>query len=59
MRLKEIEIEQEHYSKLEIDIEEKDIVLIWQRGNHEANVIQIERTKLHELIDVLKNEIDK
>ncbi len=57
-KLINLEIDQEHYHTIEIDTNEKDIVQIWQINKVEANVIQIERGKIQELIDLLEHEKD-
>lgn len=57
MSLLYLEIIQNNYPKIEIDVNEKDIVQIWMNGKNDSNVIQVERDKIQNLIDILKQEI--
>jgi hypothetical protein len=50
-------IGQKHYGLIEVDNSEKDIVVISCKQKIEFNVIQIEREKLIELIELLKAEL--
>lgn len=46
-------MKQQYYPDLEFDTTEIDIVQIWQNGD----VIQVERDKLQELIEILSEQL--
>ena len=49
-------ITQRFYPPIEVDSTEKDIVQIWCNGKEDSNVVQIERSNLQPLIDILKEQ---
>lgn len=49
-----MKVSQKYYPTLEFDNREDDIIQIWQHGKEESNVIQIERERISELINALK-----
>lgn len=51
--MKTTEIKQVQYPTLELDNSEKDIIEIWQKGETEFNLIQVERENIKTLIDLL------
>lgn len=51
-------IKQKDYPQLEIDCREQDIIQVWMNGKDDSNVIQIEKSNLQALIDLLKREAD-
>ena len=51
-------IKQKDYLQLEIDCREQDIIQVWMNGKDDSNVIQIEKSNLQALIDLLKREAD-
>lgn len=51
-------IKQKDYPQLEIDCREQDIIQVWMNGKDDSNVIQIEKSNLQALIDLLKREDD-
>lgn len=46
---------QVHYGPISIDNKESDVVMLWQHGKHESNVILIERNQIQQLIANLKS----
>lgn len=50
-------IGQKNYRTLELDLREKDVVLIWQFDKYDSNVILVEREKINNLIDALNPEL--
>lgn len=46
-------LKQKHYPSLEIDVREKDIIMLWQRGE----VVQIERENIEQLISIIKSRV--
>lgn len=51
-------IKQKDYPQLEIDCRKQDIIQVWMNGKDDSNVIQIEKSNLQALIDLLKREAD-
>ena len=50
----QMEISQKYYQALEFDLQESDIIQIWQNGKEHSNVVQIERERINDLIEKLK-----
>lgn len=55
--MKYLKIEQKDYGNLEIDVSEKDIIQIYMDANEIAEVVQIERANLKQVIEILQNEL--
>ena len=52
-----IKIKQEKYGLIEVDNTENDIVIISNKQKNEFNLIQIERSNIKKLINILKKEL--
>lgn len=52
-----IEIPQLFYGKLEIDVREKDVIIIMVIEKTETNLIQVERCNLKKLVKILSKEL--
>ena len=48
-------VTQKHYEPISIDNKESDVVMLWQHGKQESNVILIERNQIQILISKLKS----
>lgn len=46
-------LEQKNYPKIEVDIRETDVVMFWQEGKEDKNVLLLEKESIPELIKVL------
>jgi len=47
----------EKFGDIELDISERDSILLWQKQGADSNVVFIERTKLNELIQILNAQL--
>lgn len=50
-----IELKQQHYGDISIDLSESDIIIIIMKEDHETNHIHIERNNINELISLLQS----
>mgnify|MGYP001004433100 CR=1 FL=1 len=55
-----MEIEQAEYKNIEVDVSEKDVVILVQRhSKYESDVVLIERENIPQMIAALQSELTK
>lgn len=50
-------LKQKYYPDLELDNDELDIIVIWQHGKDESQVLHIERERVDDFIDMLRKAV--